>query len=305
MTAEAELAREEPRAADIAAPAALPWLRVFYWSVRRELWEHAAVYVAPLAVAAIALIGFGIGAFSLPDIVLAAATPGKERGLLFAPYEFVAFVGLVTSLLVAVFYSLGALQNERRDRSILFWKSLPVSDLTTVLSKATIPLVVQPLVTLAVVVVATAVMWALSMLIVLANGLDARVLLSEDLIPFVWRTLAEGLPGIALWYAPLYGWLMLVSAWARRVAFLWAIAPPLLVAFVEALAFHTSFVWRWLLLRMFGPFAFQGMRGGQPGHHWANGDPTDWASPHLWIGVMLAVAFFAGAAWLRRSREPT
>ena len=93
MTAEAQVASEDPRAADIAAPATMPWRRVFYWSVRRELWEHPAVYVAPLVVAVIALVGFGIGAFSLPDIVLAAATPGKARGLLFAPYEFVAFVG--------------------------------------------------------------------------------------------------------------------------------------------------------------------------------------------------------------------
>jgi ABC-2 type transport system permease protein len=300
MTAESELAGEEPRAA-LAAPAAMPWQRVFYWSVRRELWEHPAVYVAPLAVAAIALVGFGIGAFYLPQIVQGAAMPGKDRGLLFAPYELVAFVGLVTSLLVAVFYSLGALQNERRDRSILFWKSLPVSDLTTVLSKATIPIVVQPVVVLAVVVVTTAIIWAVSMLIALANGIDPKPLLSDDLIPFVWRTLAEGLPGIALWYAPIYGWLMLVSAWSRRVAFLWAIAPPLLAGLVEALAFRTSVVWRWMTLRMFGPFAYQGPHGGFPGHP----DPTDWANPQLWIGAVLAVAFFAGAAWLRRSREPT
>jgi hypothetical protein len=92
------------------------------------------------------------------------------------------------------------------------------------------------------------------------------------------------------------------------VAYLWAIAPLLLLGLVERIAFGTTFVWRWVLLRLFGVFA----GAGDPGWHGhkvlhaaPHPDPAGWTSPHLWIGVVLAVAFLAGAAWLRRSREPT
>ena len=51
---------------------------------------------------------------------------------------------MLTAFLVGVFYCLDALHGERRDRSILFWKSLPVSDLTTVLAKASVPCRVLP-----------------------------------------------------------------------------------------------------------------------------------------------------------------
>ena len=43
-----------------------------------------------------------------------------------------------------------------------------------------------------------------------------------------------------LWHAPFYGWLLLISAWARRAAFLWAVLPIIAIAFVEKIAFNTS-----------------------------------------------------------------
>ena len=288
---------QPPSSEGAAARSALPWIRLFYWSVRRELWEHRAIYLAPLVVAGLALIGFLFGTVRLPHAVRIGMTPaGHEKAFqaIAAPYEFVAFAVLLTGLAVAVLYCLGALYGERRDRSILFWKSLPVSDLTTVLAKAAVPMLVQPVVLFAVIIVAQLIMLALSLVVVAGAGLDVGAFAAHT--P-VWRLvtyLIEGLPFIGVWYAPLYAWLLLVSACARRTPSLWALAAPLVLGLVERLALGTHFFWHWLGLRLVGPFA--GMAG--------KGRDIGWTSPHVWIGLALAAAFLAAAIWLRRSREP-
>src|SRR5438093_9862493 len=129
-------------------------MRPFYWSVRRELWENRSIYVAPLIVAIVVLFGFLVSTIGLPERRRAVLLldPTKARAAIEAPYDMAAIMLILTAFIVGVFYCLDALYGERRDRSILFWKSLPVSDLTTLLSKATIPLVALPLVTFAIVV---------------------------------------------------------------------------------------------------------------------------------------------------------
>src|SRR6185437_7105667 len=115
----------------------------FYWSVRRELWENRSIYVAPLLVAVVMLFGFLISTIVMPvrrqGVLL--LDPAHQRAMIGMPYDVVAMMLIVTAFIVGVFYCLDALHSERRDRSILFWKSLPVSDFTTVLSKASIPFV--------------------------------------------------------------------------------------------------------------------------------------------------------------------
>ena len=131
--------------------------RPFYWSVRRELWENRSIYIAPLIVAGLVLFGYAISAIGLPHRrrALLLLDPAKQRALVEQPYDVAAMMLMLTAFLVGVFYCLDALHGERRDRSILFWKSLPVSDLTTVLSKAIIPLVVLPAVITFVVAIVT------------------------------------------------------------------------------------------------------------------------------------------------------
>ncbi len=127
---------------------------------------------------------------------------------------------MLTTLLVGVFYCLDALHGERRDRSILFWKSLPVSDLTTVLSKASIPLVVLPLLTFAITVAMQWIMLLLSSAVLLGSGLSVATLWTQ--LSFVQMSLVllyHLLTVHSLWYAPFYGWLLLVSGWARRAPF--------------------------------------------------------------------------------------
>jgi ABC-2 type transport system permease protein len=138
MNTQSNTVPESPLRSQTIAPAAMSATRPFYWSVRRELWENRSIYIAPLAVAAVELFGFLISTITLPHRMRAvlALDPAEQRAAINMPYDIAAFLIILTAFFVGVFFCLDALHGERRDRSILFWKSLPVSDRTTVLSKA-------------------------------------------------------------------------------------------------------------------------------------------------------------------------
>src|SRR6266480_5439910 len=216
------------------APAVLSPTRPMYWSVRRELWENRSIYIAPLAVAGVFLFGFLISTIHLPARIraLSALDPAQQREAIAMPFDIAAALLMLTQLLVGAFYCLDALHGERRDRSILFWKSLPVSDLTTVLSKASIPLVVLPLIAFAIIVATQADMLLLSNAVLRMNGVSGA---TPEQMPVFQQSLIllYGLVTLALWHAPIYAWLLLVSGWARRATFLWAVLPPFLIAGLE------------------------------------------------------------------------
>jgi ABC-2 type transport system permease protein len=293
-----------------ASPAAPHTTRPFYWSVRRELWENRALYLAPLAVAGVVLAAFLFASHALPREVLRAATTGgaKASNVLHMPYAAAAGASFVITFIVAVFYCLGALHGERRDRSVLFWKSLPVSDLTTVLSKAAIPLVIQPLILLAVALAAHLVMLTWSTAILLINGVDPALLWGRLHLGLMWTMLPYGLLINVVWDVPLYGWLLLVSAWAKRMTFVWAIAPPLALALFEYLAFHTKHVLGLLDDRLFGgmalAFSVDG-KGQAPITSLSQVDPMQViANPGLWTGLVFGAACLAACVWLRRRSDP-
>src|SRR2546422_4783332 len=278
----------------------------FYSSLQRELWESRSIYIAPVAVAGLFLFGFVINTVRLPQRL------GIEQ-----PYDFVALMLMAISFLVAVFYCLDALYGERRARSILFWKSLPVSDSTTVLSKMSIPVVVVPLVTFAITVAAHIAMLLLSSAILLARGTSGAALGNAVPLTHIWLMLFTHLMlGHGLWYAPIYAWFLLVSAWARRAPLLWAVLPPVVVGAVEKAAFNTSHFAVILQHRFAGGPSVSGaaLRGGVS----VSGGTTTMSmegmtpftlgqllgSPGLWIGFAVAAAFLAAAVKLRRDRGP-
>src|SRR5881628_3422827 len=165
-----------PESAGVSDPGDRPATpQPFYWSVRRELWENRSVYVAPILVAVVVLFGFLVSTIGLPERRRAVLLldPTKARAAIEAPYDVAAMMLIFTAFIVGVFYCLDALHSERRDRSILFWKSLPVSDLTTVLSKATIPLVVLPVIIFAIIVLVQFLMLLWSSAVLLSSGLAA------------------------------------------------------------------------------------------------------------------------------------
>src|SRR6201998_605863 len=173
MTPSSNLMPESSAEPQAIASTHIAATRRFYWSIRRELWEHRSIYVAPLAAAAIFLFGFLVG---LPHHLHAVRTQDQAHQALDIPYQLAAALIMGTAFIVGIFYSLDALYGERRDRSILFWKSLPISDLTTVLSKFAIPLVVLPLLTFVIAVVTQFVMLLLGSAVLLVSGASAGAL---------------------------------------------------------------------------------------------------------------------------------
>lgn len=289
------------------APAVAAPTRPFYWSVRRELWENHSIFIAPLVVAGLFLFGFLISAHSFPTRASSASVLGPVRGAahLAQPFEVLAMMLVFTGLVVAGVYCLGALYGERRDRSILFWKSLPVSNVTTVLAKATVPMVVLPMVVFVVAIAGHVVVLLLSTLILALNGLSVSPLWTTVPLFQMDLVLLYGLFALALWYAPVYGWLILVSGWARRATFLWAVLPPIGLCIVEKIAFDSSNLSD-LFGRRLGGFAADAFDFSGPAS-----EPLQqitparyFASPELWLGLAAAAAFLAAAVWLRRRREP-
>jgi ABC-2 type transport system permease protein len=301
---------ESPLDSPVSAPAALKATRPLYWSVRRELWENRSIYIAPLAAAGVVLFGFLISAITLPHRmrILLALDPEKQRVRIQMPYDIAAFVILMTAVLVGVFYCLDALHGERRDRSILFWKSLPVSDLTTVLSKASIPLVVLPLLIFPIIVTTQIIILLLSTAVLLGSGVSTAALSAQ--LPLFKMSLAllYCLIVMALWHAPIYGWLLLVSGWARRATFLWAVLPLFAIGVFERIAFHTrhfGYLLRYRAIGWFSQALVHSAQGSIPENPLTQLDPGKFLStPGLWIGLAFAAAFLAAAARLRRYREP-
>jgi len=205
---------------------------------------------------------------------------------------------------VGVFYCLDALHGERRDRSILFWKSLPVSDLTTLLSKATVPLAVLPLVTFAIIIATQFVMLLWTSVLLMTHNMSPASTWTN--VPFLQGCLIllYGLVAIALWHAPIYGWALLVSGWARRATFLWAVLPLLAIGFFEKITFGTSHFASMLKNRLLG-FAPEAFAFNPHSIDCPQLTPLKYLSTSgLWLGLLFAAAFLAAAVWQRRYRGP-
>jgi len=305
MTGQAGEISERVEAPSVEATSAAT--RPLYWSVRRELWESRSIYAAPLAVAALFLFGFLISLVRLPEQmrVAMALDAQKQHEALMQPYDFAALAIMATSFLVALLYCVDALSSERRDRSVLFWKSLPVSDRTAVLAKASIPLIVIQLLSFAITVVTQGIMLLVSTAVLAGNGLSATTLWAQvPLFQMWWMLLYHYLTVHALWYAPIYAWLLMVSAWARRAAFLWASLPLLAICILERLAFNTTHFVDLLEHRIAGaPEAVMSTARGLPIDPMAHLTPVAFlTAPGLWLGLAVAAVFIATAIRLRRYR---
>ena len=303
-------AMPEAVAAQSVASAQVSRMQIFYWSVRRELWENRSIYLAPAAVAGVVLLGFLIGALHLPERMRTALAlaPMEQIEQIMQPYRLAGLMIMAIEVVVAVFYCLDALHSERRDRSILFWKSLPVSDATAVLSKASIPMLVLPVITFA---VTMAVQWIMLLMhtgILLVSGVTVAPLWSQ--VPWFQMSVMLLYHLVALhgfWFAPIYAWLLLVSGWARRVVFLWAALPLVAITVIEKIAFNSShFAAVLQAYVMGGPGSNDLTAAGGPMTH-----PLTLAtigeflsSPSLWMALAITAALLAGAVRMRRYRGP-
>lgn len=298
----------------------------FIWLVRREIWEHKAIWVAPAIVIGCLVLLLLTGNVHLGPIVvdgspeLGYLSEETRVGVLLIMYAGLALVMDLVLGIVAFFYAIDSLYSDRRDRSVLFWKSLPLSDAETVIAKFAVAAVVIPLVAAAGAIVAQLLIAAGGSLKLAIEGAPAalmwepRALLGGMLAAVLWCMTA------ILWFAPVIGYLMLASAWAPRSPFLWAVLPPVGLWILERAAVGSSYVGDFITDRLFGLYRLIGIREA---HEAAPGTgPEDelaalanvdiigklrdfYASPELWLGVVAAGLLLAAAIWVRRYRDET
>lgn len=283
-------------------------IRPLYWSVKRELWENRFVWIVPVAVAVIVLV-----AGLLTTMIALARASGSDPAS--TPQSIAAMLDvspapiMFFSLIVGIFYALDALYAERRDRSILFWKSLPLSDGTAVLAKILIPVVVVPAIGLALSILTQVLLLVAVLTLAAPSGLSVLTVWREAQFFEGLPIMTYGLSAHALWYAPIYAWALLISAWARRAPAMWFIVPPLLLIAMERMITGTSRVGAFIAYRFQGAMvaAFDDTPASRQGHidALAQLEPLQFlTTPGLWLGlVFAAAATFAAIQW-RRRREP-
>jgi ABC-2 type transport system permease protein len=325
------------------------------WLLKREYWEHkGGFFWAPAVVGVLMSLVLAVS-------MIVAVSIGKQNGIeingahisdlsgVVTPEQKADFVTALTHgymgtgaplfmvlAFVVFFFCLGSLFDERKDRSVLFWKSLPVSDRDTVLAKVATALVVAPLITLALATVTG--LFTLLVVCIAAAVAGVNIfgaVLASGAVYAAPFQVAALLPVYVLWALPTVGWLMMVSAWARTKPFLWAVGIPVLAGALIAW-FSAMFNFNWYVTGPGGEhpgvtftawfwqhIVARGLLSVAPGSWFAFVDPAggmvrpnhpdvmflvtqSWkvlATPNLWIGVLVGAAMIYAAIRLRQYRD--
>ncbi|MGD8830987.1 MAG: hypothetical protein PVF57_10320 [Pseudomonadales bacterium] len=218
------------------------------------------------------------------------------RNLVTAPF-YVIYV------IAALFVLLGSLYDERRDRSILFWKSLPVSDLATVGSKLTLAVWIAPLIFTVCAVAAQLLLLGVFSIYLAGSDLGSiRDLWSHAGLLRGASLLIIGFLIQGLWVLPIAGYLLLVSVSVSRLALLWAVAIPILPAIIESLVFRTRILATGIAKHT-EPAALPNFTGDNerimPDVHGIGDQLALLVNVDLWIGVLIGAALVYAAARLR------
>lgn len=285
-------------------------MSTYGWMIRREIWERRAIWLFPAIVGGLVILAALFGRVEFMDTAQIQGTAVGRAYLVAFGIVFYTVASLYSTL-----YLLDCLYDDRRDRSILFWKSLPLSDTATVLSKLAVGLLVIPLVCF--VAADVAALFTAFILSVRARSLVGGALWQADLWLQVQALWLYVIATTAIWYLPLAGWLMVVSAWARRAVMMWAILPPLALYFIERWFLGTHVVTQVLGRHLIG-YAAAAFRG-DGNSLWLDGTgdastPVTagvghlmnfagfFANPHTWIAVALGAALIFVAIQLRLRR---
>lgn len=331
--------------------------------LRREFWEHRGGFLwAPVWASGILLLLMALalatamwhasGRFNgtlhigVPVQLLLQKVPDAQLttlgfGLNAALGGFSAILQ-ITLFFVVFFYLIGALYDDRKDRSILFWKSLPVSDAETVLAKVVTATWLAPLISFAATVVLGITFLCLLSVFVWANGGDPLRLVWGPAEPAsLYLRFLMAIPVNFVWSLPAVGWLLLASSFARSKPFLWAVALPAVVGVfigwfqvLTALQLPSSWYWQHVFTRFvigLGVGSWYWVRGGAPVETQAVNDIAQglarrqgghqgnlsqqlldivsnqlWnvlTTPETWIGAGIGVLMILGAIYFRRRRE--
>lgn len=317
-------------------------MKTFYWLLKREMWEHrGGFFWAPIVTGGVFLL------LNLMGIIAGEIMGGRFDGrtnfignnmhllanaldkqsmdrvgagldmLMCSPTMIMSIVlGFVV-----FFYCLGALYDDRRDRSLLFWKSLPISDTATVLSKVVTATLIAPFIVVIVGTLTGIVLLLMFAITLSFHGVSVWHLLTLSHPLQVVANLLGSIPLYLLWALPTVGWLMLCSAWARSKPFLWAVVLPVATGIaigwfklIGTVDVSASWYWRDVVARiLFSVFPggwyslVPNLDGNDPVQTLSMLNVTNTysalAAPNIWLGVAAAAAMLAGAIWFRRWRD--
>ncbi len=283
-------------------------MNIYAWLIRREFWERRAIWIVPACISGALIL---VALFGRAQIL--ADVPRESSALVGKVYLGVTGALFLTIMtLYSSLYLLDCLYDDRRDRSVLFWKSLPISDTDTVLSKLIVGLFAIPLVSIAAADVT-------SLLVAFIVSVRAPSVIGGSLweggdwlqMQVLWLYVIFTM---AIWYLPVAGWCLMVSAWVKRAPMLWSVLPLLVAYLIERFFLGTNYIAQVIGGRLAG-YARAAFRENSHGAHgaWNAQDAANaaWqfmdigpflANPATWIGLGLGAAMVAAAIQMRMRR---
>ncbi len=293
--------------------------------LQRELWEHRALYVTPAVIALLASLATITGQATISvfnEAVDVAIIGGSNLGeaersaaisALMMGIAVLIFMGM---WILSIFYTLDSLYAERKDRSILFWRSLPCTDFETVLSKLLTTLIVIPLIAFVAIVITDIVILAIWSIWLMIKGGDAAHLIWSAAPLFDnWLATFIFLFSATLWGSPLIGWFLFVSGFSKRSPFLTAFLPLAILPMLEKIIFGTSTIGETIVSRAMPKPLF---RDVDPSTYFSDDrisadqfvsvlDLFDLGgfltSVELWLGMLVCGLFTTAAIYVRRYRD--
>ena len=295
--------------------------------MRREFWEHRSIWVTPLAIASIVTLGTltalmfaGEFARELDVAIFGAqniAGDTERKAVLTGFFVGSSWLFLIALSILTIFYTLDSLYAERKDKSILFWRSLPVTDAETVVSKLATAVVLIPGVTIAAIIATHIVNLIVTSIWVSAKGGSAGTLIWGS-VPLLdnWLAAIVVIYAMAVWMSPFLGWFLFVSAWTRRAPLLMAFLPLVLIPMIEGIflrsAHFAEAVWgRSAQIPIFAGIELE--RFFDEGHARMNDEMVSLlahldigkflASIDTWTGIIVCGLLTTAAIYVRRYRD--
>ena len=215
--------------------------------VKREFWEHRGAFIKAPIIIGIVMLVLTVLLYMTGRVFMVRngnvehmnsglselANLSQDKLQFFWDSMFIgsAQMFLITMFFVLFFYILGSLFDDRKDGSILFWKSLPISDFETVISKIITAIIFVPLVYVVIFMLFMLSYLVLSSILLLISGLNPIELIWQPIHLFKgFLIMLSGATVQMLWALPIYGWLMFCSSWFKTKPFLWSFFIPLMIA---------------------------------------------------------------------------
>jgi ABC-2 type transport system permease protein len=295
--------------------------------VRREIWEHRSLYITPAVVGLVMVLTlltafvFASGYQEIVDIGIMGAQnlagDAERRAALLAVLIGNTVPFIIAGAILTVFYCLDSLYAERKNKSILFWRSLPITDAETVISKFLTTALAIPLIAFAVIVITHLFILAITGVFVSIEGGSSMLLVWSSAPLFdVWAGMLIVTILLPLWFSPFIGWFLFVSAWTKRSPLLMAFLPLILLPVLEYWVFRTHLIADAIQTRFDQLPMFKGIEPElffDEEQFIANMDAISLlayidvgkflASPQMWAGVIVCGLLMTAAIYVRRYRD--